>query len=232
MELHELNYNTDTDTDNGLMNKKKARERLSIDDLFEEIKNIKDKAEEIKNDYASRFSKAVGCTPAVSKSIESLYTKINEESERKISELDAQFKDVRKQTCSFFDTLLKNIKDNNKAVEKLKLALPNDAFSAKIVDEITASIKSHTDENTEIMNALTSFLKSDLIPKEIIPRVKSIIPKAKEPIGVNNYTIAEGESSTEGVIGVMAFDIDFDPFTSPYPDVFTEKIIIPPPNPL
>jgi hypothetical protein len=209
--------------DNGVIKQTGAEERVSIDDLFEDIKNIKDKAEEVKNDYASRFNKAVGCTPVVSKAIESLYIKINEEAERKISELDAQFKDVRIQTYSFFDTLLKNIKDNNETVEKLKLTLPNDVFSKTIVDDIMASIKSHTDENTEITDALTSFLKSDLIPKEIIPRVMSVIPKAKEPIGVNNYTIAECVKSTEGVEEVMAFNMDFDPFMSPYPDVFTEN---------
>jgi hypothetical protein len=165
---------------------------------------IEDKAEEVKNDYDSRFSKAVGCTPYIAKSIESLYTNIYDESERKISELDAQFKDARIQKCSFFD--------NNEAVEKLKLThSPKDAFSAGIME----SIKTHKDENTKITDALITFMKTDLFPKEIAYRVK-----AKEPIGVNKYTIAEGANSTDCIEGVMAFNIDFDPFMSAYPDVY------------
>jgi hypothetical protein len=37
-------------------------------DLFDEIKKINDKAEEIKKEYESRFTKTVGCTLSVAKS--------------------------------------------------------------------------------------------------------------------------------------------------------------------
>jgi hypothetical protein len=182
--------------------------------LFEDIR---------KNEYNSLFTNTVGCTLSVAKSVESLYIKIQDESKRQISELDAQFKDVREQTYSFFETLLTNIKNNNEDIDKLELSLPNNAFSAEIVDEITASIKSRKDENTEIINALTSFMSSRVIPEEIIHRVQSSILKVKEPTGFDNLVILEGVGGVEGVEGVKGvegFEYILYQSMSPYPDVF------------
>jgi hypothetical protein len=189
--------------------------------VFDDIKKTTDKSTEIKNDYDSRFSKAVGCTPDVARSIEALYANINDAAEIQIGKLDAQFKDVRKQTSFFFDTLLKTVKSNNDAIEKLSIALPNEAFSSKIKDDIMASIKSYKDENTEITNALTSFMTSCVIPKEITHIVQSIIPRVEEPIGANNCAFVEDTQRVEDIVG---FHLDNDDLMSPYPDVFDTAI--------
>ncbi len=114
---------------------------------------------------------------------------------------------MRIQTNLFFDTLLKNIKDNNDAIENLK----HNAFSTKNVDDM--SIKSRQNENDEIVNALISLYS--VIPKDITHRVvQSIISKPMYKMYKTN------------VEGIEPFDLEFIQFISPYPDVYDHPEII------